>query len=75
MANQLDPDDLVLLRHCPMTFVQGRIRKPGFQSDDMKRVKRLWSAGYIGGEVSSDGKALTINLKDKGRAALQAAGR
>ncbi|HQU16653.1 MAG TPA: hypothetical protein PLO69_11200 [Gammaproteobacteria bacterium] len=67
----LDDADRALLRSCPRTLDTDKRRKQ--TRDDlarMKRVKRLWAAGLIGGEVVHGGLQLSIRLQPLGRQAL-----
>ena len=65
----LDDGDRALLRDCPMTLDtppkpnQALLHK-------LRRIKRLWSAGLIGGTVTNGGRTMRIVLKNPGRAAI-----
>lgn len=69
----LDDSDRAMLRDCPFTIYPDKRPNKAAQSR-MVRVKRLWSAGLIGGEVQAakgqPGNILKIFIRNAGREAI-----
>ncbi len=65
----LDDAELKILRECPIV-IRPSLRPSKAESERMVRVKRLWAAGYVGGEVGTDGKTLRVRIRDRGRVAI-----
>lgn len=71
MSIELDDTDKKILRDCPIRIVkQKNSSLTKGELARMKRIKRLWSGGLVGGAVSDDGLWLTITIRDPGRLAI-----
>jgi len=71
--SQLSKDDLSLLESCPqviMNFSKHGITPSAANRRRLERVKRLWAAGFVKGEIPESGQSFTVVLQDKGRQAL-----
>ncbi len=68
MKIDLDDADRAILRDCPIDLDTAGKLKPAAAAR-MKRIKRLWSAGFVGGHVVSKTR-LQIRIRDAGRLAI-----
>lgn len=66
----LDDFDRSILRQCPMTIDTARAINIPMQAAKMKRIKRMWSAGLLGGSVGEDRRTLVVTIRDPGRLAI-----
>jgi hypothetical protein len=68
MTIEVDDYDKTILRSCPIDIdTSGRYSR--VDAGRIKRIKRLWSAGYVGGTVISKSH-FRINIRDAGRLAI-----
>lgn len=70
---KLDDSDRVLLRQCPLTiFVAKGARQSRQEASRMKRIKRLWGAHLVRGEVGGgkDATVLKVSLTEAGAKAI-----
>ena len=71
MTIELDDGDRALLRDCPFTLATPKGEKPNkAKAARLKRIRKLWAAGLIHGDVDSAGTSLRISLKNAGRALI-----
>jgi hypothetical protein len=71
MTIELDDFDRSILRDCPLTIVNQKSRPlTRIEAARMKRIKRLWSAGFVRGTVENEGRTLSVTIRDPGRVAI-----
>jgi len=68
MSIELDDYDRKILKDCPLDIDTSN-RYSRSDPDRMKRIKRLWSAGYVGATVVSKTRLLLV-IRDPGRLAI-----
>jgi len=70
----LDGSDRALLRQCPFTVFSSKVNRPNkAELARMQRIKRLWAAGRLRGEVEhqdGNGYLLRVTLTEVGRKEL-----
>jgi hypothetical protein len=68
---ELDDYDRQILRDCPFRIDTRKGRTPTrIEAARMVRIKRMWQAGYVRGEVAGDGGSLSVTIRDPGRLAI-----